>query len=91
MYDDPRKVRYIRKATYLSEIELEEIEQASSIAGQQPAAFMREAAKVVSRFILGQSGVKPKADLLQSVQSRLRSQARPGAANDENILFSLAS
>ncbi|WP_339898243.1 hypothetical protein [uncultured Gilvimarinus sp.] len=89
MYHDPRDVRYIRKATYLSENEREAIEKASAETGRQPAAFMRDAAMAVSRYVLGQSGAKQKPDLIQAVQTRLQG-SRPTAANDEISLFSLA-
>jgi len=83
MYTDKRDVRYIRKATYLSEKEQDVIERAASATGRQPAAFMRDAAMVVSRYVLGQ-GANP--DPLHAIQKRLHTPS----ANDDFSLFALA-
>ena len=89
MYDDPRDVRYIRKAIYVSERETEAIKTAAMASGRQPAAFIRDATMVVARFIQSKTGQVQSPDLISALQSQLQSR-RPGAANDDNIMLAAA-
>ncbi len=86
MYKDRKRVRENHVRIYLSDYEQAEIDQASVDAGRERAAFIRDAALVVARYV---RGCRPtRGDLLVQVQLRL---AQQEAANDDPSMFSLAS
>lgn len=89
MYHDRTRVRDIPKRIYLNEHEIAEIEQAAHDSGREFAAYVRDAALVVSRFIRGQRNRSRKSDLLHDVQVNLAA----SAANDPDIdpMLSLAA